>query len=853
MDNKFWIAIIVLLSVNLATSNPVNAEALIDVEISRGINSKRQWGTSEIELGYTWQFENRHYTALIAIDSQQYNKKRNQRQRRRYNTRQFLPPMVYEGAKALQELVREFDRVMPRNWEPERKINFVLAFVHAIPWTDDETTGYREFYKYPVETLVESKGDCEDTSMLFASILSGLGFELALIDLPKHIAVGVKGNFQGTFFPYGNNRYYYCETTATGYKLGRLPKDYQGVAANLILITPNPVRPRKVMPTVPRMPREPALPTPLEYFQQGINLYEGARYNEAIKALRLALRGLRNPKRRAETYIHLGAAELGFGKDISETKTRFQEALRQNPDQELPWRGHPKFEPLIKEVRRESIGELTVSASPTQTEIWIYSDEIKRKKLGYGTTPINIRLFKGKYTVEGIYAGRSTKRTFNIKPNTRRALNIKIPPLRVVVDDTPPNIELVDPIQTANINQQIEVMAEVTDNRGVKSVSLFYGFSHSRTSQPSKYYRRALTNISNIYFGDIPSQSEAGYIWYYLTAMDGAGNRSELKQRVVEIKSKRIKIPRADNQPPTIELRSPPRVARVNQRILVKAWVTDNVGVKSVSLFYGFSHSRTSQPSKYYRRALTKTTVGIYAEYMPPQSETGYVWYYFGATDREGNENRSEKRAVKIESGRQDRPKSPSFPKASITLQHQGIWLNYAWSNDVFQGGASHSDRNTGDSISFTYLREGKNHQTFGAQLDYSYQRLSNMSAIFQWGPALGGSPIIPTFLGGVARYNDFDSTRTRTALNRQIPDEPTYMTPILGLGLKLYPLNRVSIDAMWSFKLPSNVDMTYLYHYELGARIYINESLNLKIGYSQFDLGGGNLERTQIGLGFTF
>ena len=109
-------------------------------------------------------------------------------------------------------------------------------------------------------------------------------------------------------------------------------------------------------------------------------------------------------------------------------------------------------------------------------------------------------------------------------------------------------------------------------------------------------------------------------------------------------------------------------------------------------------------------------------------------------------------------------------------------------------------------------------------------------------------------FLGGVVSYSDFDSERTSITFSGQASSEPVYTTPILGGGLKLYPLDKVSIEAIGSFKLRSSYfDTTPLYHYEIGTRIYINELLNLKFGYSQFHLGGGNIRRMQIGLGFTF
>jgi hypothetical protein len=50
-----------------------------------------------------------------------------------------------------------------------------------------------EYPKYPLETLVEKKGDCEDQSILAAALLAAMGYEVALLILPIHVALGVAG------------------------------------------------------------------------------------------------------------------------------------------------------------------------------------------------------------------------------------------------------------------------------------------------------------------------------------------------------------------------------------------------------------------------------------------------------------------------------------------------------------------------------------------------------------------------------------------------------------------------------------------------------------------------------------
>ena len=79
-------------------------------------------------------------------------------------------------------------------WTEYQTICFVLSFVQNLPYTSDlVTTGYDNYPRYPVETVVDKGGDCEDSSILFASIVRELGYSVALILLSEgeHMAAGV--------------------------------------------------------------------------------------------------------------------------------------------------------------------------------------------------------------------------------------------------------------------------------------------------------------------------------------------------------------------------------------------------------------------------------------------------------------------------------------------------------------------------------------------------------------------------------------------------------------------------------------------------------------------------------------
>jgi len=128
------------------------------------------------------------------------------------------------------------------NWEDIDAIGFVLAFVQSLPYElDNVTTGYDEYPRYPMETMVdggETSGvDCEDTVVLLITILRQMGYDVALLlyAADEHMAAGVgisqaivenwSENFTLGYEETGEGKIYaYCETTGEGYEVGHKPE-----------------------------------------------------------------------------------------------------------------------------------------------------------------------------------------------------------------------------------------------------------------------------------------------------------------------------------------------------------------------------------------------------------------------------------------------------------------------------------------------------------------------------------------------------------------------------------------------------------------------------------------------------
>ncbi len=120
---------------------------------------------------------------------------------------------------------------------PEESAGVIMEFVHQHVYDDNTDNAYSGNYvKYPLETIVERCGDCEDLAILGAALMKAKGIDVALLEFSNgdgagHIAIGVCGNFRGANYEVGDKKYYYAEATGTvwpfepaNWKIGQLPE-----------------------------------------------------------------------------------------------------------------------------------------------------------------------------------------------------------------------------------------------------------------------------------------------------------------------------------------------------------------------------------------------------------------------------------------------------------------------------------------------------------------------------------------------------------------------------------------------------------------------------------------------------
>ena len=121
-------------------------------------------------------------------------------------------------------------------------INFVISFVQSLPYTSDNvTTGFDEYQRYPYETLWDNGGDCEDTAILTAVLLKEMEYDAVMISPPRHMAVGVNLESQsGVYYEFKGKKYYYLETTGDNWEIGEIPDDYKNQEVEVLPLIAKP-------------------------------------------------------------------------------------------------------------------------------------------------------------------------------------------------------------------------------------------------------------------------------------------------------------------------------------------------------------------------------------------------------------------------------------------------------------------------------------------------------------------------------------------------------------------------------------------------------------------------------------
>ena len=187
------------------------------------------------EVEHEWQYKGRDCSIILNISANLYDYFQNDREHLAYYY-QFedgeVPPNYFSfmlseyDRPVMHAIAEEFSRYATTE---EDRANLALSFVQSLPYAyDSDSKDADEYVRYPIETLVDGQGDCEDKVALLTALLYEMDADFILLVLPEHMAIGVHcdGLVADHYLNFRGKKYFYLETTMTGWRMGQIPEDY---------------------------------------------------------------------------------------------------------------------------------------------------------------------------------------------------------------------------------------------------------------------------------------------------------------------------------------------------------------------------------------------------------------------------------------------------------------------------------------------------------------------------------------------------------------------------------------------------------------------------------------------------
>ncbi|MGB9929485.1 MAG: hypothetical protein ACPK85_13980 [Methanosarcina sp.] len=197
--------------------------------------------SGELYRTYSWEYKGQYLSLSMPLNAETYNVYHSRTRNRDYDLFASDPYddwLIKDIADTLYSLSKE-------NGVDQCKVpELCVSFAQSLNYTSDlESSGFDQYPRFPYETLYENGGDCEDTSILSAAILQEMGYDVVLLELPEHMAVGINCNSEqkGKYFEYKDKKYYYLETTGRDWQIGELPEEYEGQPVKVIPVCSRPL------------------------------------------------------------------------------------------------------------------------------------------------------------------------------------------------------------------------------------------------------------------------------------------------------------------------------------------------------------------------------------------------------------------------------------------------------------------------------------------------------------------------------------------------------------------------------------------------------------------------------------
>lgn len=151
--------------------------------------------------------------------------------------KQYYLKTISEGNQSnyYSTILKRFQTVKKQYYlDDDQYLQLIVNYVQALPYYTNNSK-----VKYPLVTLIDSCGDCDDKSLLLVSLLSKEGYNVSIFIIPpeapyfiNHAMAGIASN-SSTFT---KNGYAMIETTRTDSPIGEFPDTLNGKFIQVVKI-----------------------------------------------------------------------------------------------------------------------------------------------------------------------------------------------------------------------------------------------------------------------------------------------------------------------------------------------------------------------------------------------------------------------------------------------------------------------------------------------------------------------------------------------------------------------------------------------------------------------------------------
>lgn len=190
---------------------------------------------------YSWDYGGASWRLSLLLDEELYREYRARTRDRDYDLFASDP---YDD-ELIGSLAAAFLNLSRTNGLDEALIpGICVSFVQSLNYSSDfVSTGYDEYPRFPYETLYDRGGDCEDSAIFSVALLQEMGYDAVLLEMPDHMALGIKcdPSIRGSRIYYNGNYYYYTEMTGSAWDIGEMPDEYKESPIKVVPVYKRPV------------------------------------------------------------------------------------------------------------------------------------------------------------------------------------------------------------------------------------------------------------------------------------------------------------------------------------------------------------------------------------------------------------------------------------------------------------------------------------------------------------------------------------------------------------------------------------------------------------------------------------